>query len=569
MRTLLCLTVSMAALGAGLVAGGAGPANDDARLAWWREARFGLFIHWGPVALKGTEIGWSRGAQVPVAEYDQLYRRFNPTNFDATAWARLAREAGCRYLILTAKHHDGFALWDSAVSDYDIAATPFRRDVVKELGEACRREGVVFGTYYSILDWWHPDYPTGSPGGRTRKPNPNMARYVQYLHAQVTELIRDHGPLGVMWFDGEWEAPWTEEMGRELYALCRRLQPSIIVNNRVAKARRGMEGASAADRFAGDYDTPEQRVGRYQDDRPWESCITLCRQWAWKPNDRMKSLEQCLRTLALCAGGDGNLLLNVGPMPDGRIEPRQAARLREIGAWLRTHGEAVYGTRGGPWKPGPWGASTRRDRRVYLHLFQPDQPVRLPRLPRRIVSARTLPGKPVTLRQEDDSLRIEVPAGARETPITVVVLELDGSAMDLPAVETGPPNLARGCAAKASNVFQGMVTTYGPAKAVDGRENTRWATDAGTRQAWLELDLGQPRTIGAVTIQEAYPGRVQRFRIERETAGGWETILEGGRLGERFHRSFDPVKARRVRLSIQDATEGPTIAEFALHPPGH
>lgn len=568
MRTLLCLTVSLSWLAAGLGAGETGaPAGDDeARLAWWREARFGLFIHWGPVALKGTEIGWSRGAQVPVEEYDQLYLRFNPTNYHAAEWARLAREAGCRYVILTAKHHDGFALWDSEVSDYDIAATPFGRDVVRELAEACRREGLVFGTYYSICDWWHPDYPLGSPGGRTRKPHPNMPRYVRYLHAQVTELIQKYGPLGVMWFDGEWEAPWTEEMGRELYAICRRLQPSIIVNNRVAKARKGMEGASAADRFAGDYDTPEQRIGRYQDQRPWESCITLCRQWAWKPNDNLKSLEQCLRTLVLCVGGDGNLLLNVGPMPDGRIEPRQAARLREIGAWLKTHGQAVYATRGGPYKPGHWGASTRRGSRVFLHLFQPDRPLKLPALPHRVLSAHTLAGRAVGLRQDGAVWTLEVPPQAREEPITVVVLELAGSAMELPAVETGPPNLARGCSARASNVYRGMAT-YDAAKAVDGREDTRWATDAGTRQAWLEVDLGQPRRIGALTIQEAYPGRVQRFRIEQQHGDRWETLIEGGRLGERFHRSFMPVTTRRLRLVIEEANDGPTITEFALHPP--
>jgi alpha-L-fucosidase len=230
-----------------------------------------------------------------------------------------------------------------------VAETGHRaaRDVVGELAAACRAEGVVFCAYHSICDWRHPDYPLGSPGGRTRKPAPDMDRYVAYLKGQVAELLRSYGPLGVLWFDGEWEDPWTEERGVDLYRHCRALQPSLIGNTRVAKGRRGMEGGTAAGAFAGDYDTPEQRVGRFQPDRPWESCITLGRQWSWKPDDELKPLDECVRTLVACAGGDGNLLLNLGPMPTGEIEPRQAARLARSAA-------------GGSWRPPCWAAARRR-----------------------------------------------------------------------------------------------------------------------------------------------------------------------------------------------------------------
>ena len=416
------------------VTGSDAPASAD--MSWWREARFGLFIHWGPVSLEGTEIGWSRGREVPVDTYDALYRRFNPTAFDAVAWARIAREAGAGYVVLTTKHHDGFCLWDSPSTDYDIMSTPFGRDVTRELADACRAEGLVFCAYHSICDWRHPDYPLGSPGGETPKPAPRMDRYNEYLKAQVQELLESCGPLGVLWFDGEWEEPWTEERGLDLYRHCRRLQPTILVNNRVGTGRDGMEGTTSAGAFGGDFDTPEQEIGRYQDDRAWESCITICEQWAWKPDDEMKTLEECVRTLASCTGGDGNLLLNVGPMPSGEIEPRQVSRLQEIGAWLRRNGDGIYGTRGGPFKPGSWGASTRRGRTVFLHVFEPEADgwLRLPPLARKVESARVLGGPDVECRQGSDGLQVRIASREPGSGVTVVALELDGPAATLPAV---------------------------------------------------------------------------------------------------------------------------------------
>ncbi len=403
------------------------PPTNPASLQWFREAKLGMFVHWGPVSLKGTEIGWSRGAEVPEAEYDQLYRRFNPTNFDARAWAKVARTMGAKYLVLTSKHHDGFCLWDTKLTDYNIMHTPFGRDVIKELAAACRAEGVVFCTYHSICDWHHPDYPWGSPGGKGRKPSPDMDRYNAYLKGQVAELIQNYGPLGIMWFDGEWEEPWTEARGRDLYIHCRRLQDSILVNNRVGKGRRDMEGSTAAGAFAGDYDTPEQRVGKFENRRPWESCITICQQWAWKPNDRLKSLKECVDTLVRTVGGDGNLLLNVGPMPSGEIEPRQVQRLEELGGWVREHGQSIYGTRGGPFKPGTWGASTSKDRTIYLHVLDwgGQKTLLLPALESRVLRASVLSGDRATVTQTDAGIEVSVPESSRQTLDTIVVLTMD------------------------------------------------------------------------------------------------------------------------------------------------
>ena len=538
---------------------------DPESLARWQEMRFGMFIHWGPVSLKGTEIGWSRGREVPVEEYDALYKEFNPRQFDADEWVALAKEAGMKYLVITSKHHDGFCIWDSAYTDYDIMSTPFARDILRELSDACRRGGILFCTYHSICDWYHPDYPLGSPGGRTAKPNPNMPRYVEYLHNQTREIIEKYGPLGVMWFDGEWEKPWTHEYGKALYEHIRRCQPDILINNRVDKGRRGMEGITEGEEFRGDFDTPEQRVGTFDRDRPWETCMTICRQWAWKPNDQLKSLRECLEILLRTVGGDGNLLLNVGPMPDGRIEPRQADRLREIGRWLAQYGDGVYGTRGGPFKPGRWGASTCKGNTIYLFAFAwpAEGTLSLPPMPARVTEATLRSGGDLRWEQTDRGIALTV-----KTPdplITVLELKLDGDALAIPPVNVATPGaFSVNKPARASNVFQNKTQQFGPDRAVDDDSDTRWATDAGTEQAWLEVDLEGTHEIRRAFIHEAYPGRIQAFRLQAEKDGEWVTFYEGTAVGEGLFVDFSPVVARRFRLEIVKASDGPTIWEFQL-----
>jgi alpha-L-fucosidase len=545
--------------------------DSAGRLAWWRAARFGMFIHWGPVSLKGTEIGWSRGAQVPAEEYDHLFERFNPTAFDADQWVRTAKAAGMKYIVITSKHHDGFCLWDSRYTDYDIAATPFKRDVLEELSDACRRHGVRFCVYYSICDWWHPDYPTGSPGGKRSKPSPNMPRYFEYLKNQVREIIENYGPLGIVWFDGQWEKPWTLEHGDELETFLRKLQPDVIINNRVGKARANLSGTSKQNvGNPGDYDTPEQRIGAFDRARPWETCMTICRQWAWKPDDQMKSLEQCLQSLVRVAGGDGNFLFNIGPMPDGRIEPRQAERLREMGAWLETHGESIYGTRGGPFKPGPHGASTCNGNRVYLHVFdwpEGGDAVRLPPIPARVTRAAVLDGGAARFTQTPEGIEVAVSPGDREETNTVVMLELDVPALSIEPVAWRIPSnsLAFGKSATASNTFRNLPE-YAAERAFDDDEQTRWATDWGTKQAWLEVDLGALTKISRIRIDEAveFGERIRRFQLEYQAGDAWRVAVRGTTVGRDYSTSFPPVTARHVRLNILEATEGPTIRELQL-----
>ncbi|HNY79788.1 MAG: alpha-L-fucosidase [Sedimentisphaerales bacterium] len=533
------------------------PAAESEAIEAWRDLKFGLFVHWGPVSLKGTEIGWSRGREVPADEYDQLYKRFNPTLFDAQAWVTTAKEAGMRYLVLTSKHHDGFCLWPSKYTDYHIGNTPFQRDVMRELAAACAEHGIQFCTYHSICDWYHPDYPMGSPGGSTKKPSPNMPRYFQYLKNQTREIIENYGPLGIMWFDGQWEEPWTLEYGDELYAYLKGLQPNLVINNRVSKGRNGI---------AGDYDTPEQRIGNFQNNRPWETCMTICQQWAWKPNDVMKSEKECIQTLVRVVGGDGNLLFNVGPMPDGRIEPRQVDRLLEMGQWLGKYGQTIYGTRGGPFKTTASLASTYRGNTVYVHILDwRDETVTLPALPKRIANASLLTGGSVSVRQTSDAIVIGVREEHRDPIDTIVELTLDGPAADIAPLALPSSSLAAGKKASASNIFQNNPS-HGPDKAFDDDPGTRWATDSGVKQAWLEVDLGRPETIAKVMLSEAYD-RVRRFELQYADDGTWVTFVEGRRIGEEFTAGFEPVTSQRIRLNILEATDGPTIWEFQLLAP--
>ena len=522
---------------------------DKQDIQQWREMKFGLFIHWGPVSLKGTEIGWSRGGErrgrsgtgsIPAEEYDKLYKQFNPVKFDADEWVQVAKDAGMKYLVFTSKHHDGFSMFDSKLTEYKITKSPFKRDVVRELADACNKAGLKLGFYYSPVDWYHPDY-------RTEK----HARYIEFLHGQIRELCTNYGKLDIMWFDGLGGSAkdWDSE---NLFRMIRQLQPHIIINNRAG--------------LAADHDTPEQRIGKFQSGRPWETCMTICRQWAWKPNDQMKSLKQCIQTLVKTVGGDGNLLFNVGPMPDGRIEPRQVDRLREMGRWLKKYGQSIYGTRGGPFKTGSWGASTHKGKTIYIHVFNWDgDTLTLPPITKKIIASSVLTGGTATVKQNKEAIEISIPNAYQQELDTIIKLQLDGPASKIAPVSMLSASLAYRKKVKASNVYQSMHQ-YSADKAVDDDSSTRWATDTGTNQARLEVDMGKPMTFDRASISEEFD-RIQKFELQERNDEQWRTFAQGTKIGKKLKLEFSPVTARHVRLNILDATEGPTIWEFQLFAP--
>ncbi len=530
-----------------------------ARIAWWREARFGMFLHWGPVSLTGLEISWSRAnsnpkcpnkGPTPIDVYDRLYQRFNPVEFDARQWVATARAAGMKYMVLTAKHCDGFLLWHSQADGYNIASTPFKRDVCGELAQAAHDEGMRLGWYFSPMDWRDPEF-------RTER----NAAFVGRMQKEVQELLGNYGRIDLLWFDWDGREPPYDQLNT--YALVRKMQPQIVINNRLDLGV-GNDNTEIRSPNA-DYYTPEQRIGRYDDQRPWETCMTLGTQWSWKPNDTIKSTKEVIHILARVVGGDGNLLLNVGPMPDGRIEPRQVEVLREVGAWLRENGESIYGTRGGPFKPTSSLVSTRKENIIYVHILRlSGETIALPPLPKKIVKGQLLTGAVVPVVQTDSGITLTVPEPSSQNADTVVKLTLDGSAQEiLPLDVTRPGAIKPSMKATASHVYR-RDPAYGPGKAIDGDDETRWATDGDTKQAWLEVDLGQPVTFDSVEIGEAYAGRVRSFDLQYQDGKQWKTFYRGSTLGEQFSARFDPVTAQRVRLNILDATDGPTITEFQL-----
>jgi alpha-L-fucosidase len=407
---------------------------DGARMSWWRESRFGMFIHWGLYAIPAGEwngvstpgIGeWiMHDLRIPPEEYEKLAPKFNPVRFDADAWVKMAADAGVKYIVITTKHHDGFSLFDSAHSSYDIVdATPFKRDIMKELSEACARHRVRMCWYHSIWDWHHPDAQKGE----------TYPKYVEVLRSQVTELLTKYGPIGAMWFDGEWDKNWTNEMGWEMYRLCRTLQPWTIVNNRVGKGRQGMAGLTAAGDFPGDFGTPEQEIpatGLAGED--WESCMTMNNTWGFVTKDEnWKSPTTLVRMLIETTSKGGNFLLNVGPTAEGVIPAASVERFAAIGEWMKVNSSSIHGAGASPFRALPWGRCTTKPGTLYLHVFErpADGAVVLPGLMNAVRGARLLVGGG-ELKYERDSAgwRIMMPESGIDPHSTVIVVTIDGEA---------------------------------------------------------------------------------------------------------------------------------------------
>jgi len=421
-------------------------AEKDARMQWWREARFGLFIHWGLYAIPAGEwqgdkshAEWIRTtAKIPLEEYDKFVQQFNPVKFNPADWVRMAKSAGMKYIVITSKHHDGFCLFDSKHTDFDVMSTPFKRDVLKELSEACRAEGLEMCWYHSIMDWHHPDYLPRRDWEKNRPAaGASFDRYVRHMKNQLKELVGNYGEIGVLWFDGEWESTWNGNYGTDLYHYVRSLQPDIIINNRVGAGRAGMAGMTKEGEFSGDFGTPEQEIpATGLPGIDWETCMTMNDHWGYnKHDDHWKSTEDLLHKLADIASKGGNFLLNVGPTAEGLFPQASIDRLQEIGQWMKVNGEAIYGTQASPFKQLDWGRCTQKSiaggTRLYLHVFN------WPNSGRLVVSGIANSAKtaflladakktPLTVTRLEDALVVNVPAAAPDRMNSVVVLDVAG-----------------------------------------------------------------------------------------------------------------------------------------------
>ena len=363
----------------------------EQRLKWFHQARFGMFIHWGLYSLLGRGEWAMFQERIPAARYAELARRFKPRRFDANAWAQLAKEAGMKYMVLTTRHHDGFCLYDSQVSDFTSTKTAAERDFVAEYVKACRKAGLKVGLYYSLLDWRFPGYFNYKTGRES------AAAMREQCHEQVRELMTHYGKIDILWYDGSWlnHDITTAETDfwhpAKLNAMVRKLQPHIIINNRSGSKE--------------DLDTPEQHVTASKPGRGWESCMTIADSCGWgyvKNSPNMKTVTQLLQNLVTAAVGEGNYLLNIGPKPDGTVRREEVVRLKAMGQWLKTNGEAIYGSQRCPLHGGMVGAWTRKGNTGYLNVFRwPGEELVVPLVKTRVKSARILAtGRRVKVRRE-------------------------------------------------------------------------------------------------------------------------------------------------------------------------
>ncbi|MBI1317484.1 MAG: alpha-L-fucosidase [Candidatus Hydrogenedens sp.] len=395
---------------------------------WFRDARFGLFVHWGVYSLLGKGEWVMNNDKIALDEYEQLPGQFNPTEFDADAWCALAKSAGMRYITVTSKHHDGFAMFDSAHTDYDIVdATPFGRDPMKELADACARHGLKLFFYHSHLDWHHPDYfPRGKTGAHAGRPESGEWNdYLDFMDAQLTELLTNYGPIAGIWFDGWWDKPDADWRLDQTYGLIHRLQPAALVGNNHHGAPFPGEDFQMFERGLPGGD-PFNKSAAVSETLPLEMCETINGSWGYNQTDGAhKTVEELIELLVRAAGSDANLLLNVGPKPDGSISGIQRLRLKKVGAWLDKYGDSIYGTRGGPVAPQSWGVTTSKGDTVYVHVFTRDKAVVLPGLTRGVAGARTWAGDPAEHASTDLGTVVTIPESADTGTHRIVMLTLD------------------------------------------------------------------------------------------------------------------------------------------------
>lgn len=351
------------------------------RIRWFQEARFGMFIHWGLYAIPARGE-WVRSyEEMSVDEYQQFFDEFNPVNYDPRQWARLAKTAGMKYAVMTSKHHDGFCLFDSKLTDYKATNTPAGRDLIAEFVEAFRAEGLKVGFYYSLLDWHHPDYPAYGDRHHPMRNNPAFAdvqtdfsRYLDYMHGQVRELLTNYGKIDILWLDFSYDNMAGETWrATELIEMVHSLQPDIIVNSRLGGNIRSRE----PEIYAGDFATPEQIlppegiVDEAGNPVPWEACVTLNNHWGYCATDRdYKSPKQVVRALVECVSKGGNLLLNVGPNARGELPPESVQILTEVGKWMRQNGESIYGCGKADLAKPEWGRYTQKGKYLYAHIYE-------------------------------------------------------------------------------------------------------------------------------------------------------------------------------------------------------
>jgi alpha-L-fucosidase len=388
---------------------GGGDADRARRMKWWHQAKFGMFIHWGLYSVLGRHEWAMEQEGIPVEEYEQLARQFTPKPNAARDWAKLARAAGMKYMVMTTKHHEGFCLFDSKLTNYCAPKQACGRDLVKEYVEAARAEGLRVGFYHSLMDWHHPD------GARCATDEEARKRFVAYVHGQIRELLTNYGKIDILWYDVAWpldaEGWESEKMNRMVWDL----QPDIIVNNR--------------NKLPGDFSTPEQHIVAEKSGRAWEACMTMNDSWGYhKADDNWKTPKTILRNLATCARGGGNYLLNIGPKPDGSVPEESVRILNAVGKWMSKNGHTIYDSEPCQVSHSLFAGFTRKGNTLYVHAhFWPGETLAIGGLLPKVKSARLL-ATGQNVKFEQDRFRVKftgLPAAPPDDPVSVLAVECD------------------------------------------------------------------------------------------------------------------------------------------------
>jgi alpha-L-fucosidase len=415
-------------------------ADRARRMQWWHQARFGMFIHWGLYSVIGQHEWAMENEGIPVAQYELLAKHFTPRPNAARDWARLARRAGQKYMVMTTKHHEGFCMWDSKLTNYCAAKQGPGRDLVREYVEAARAEGLRVGFYYSLMDWHHPD------GARCATDEDSRKRFVEYTHGLIRELLTNYGKIDILWYDVRWPLNAEQWESERMNKMVFELQPDIIVNN-----RNGLPG---------DFSTPEQRIEAARGGVAWETCMTLNDSWGYhKSDDNWKSAKTIIRNLVECSKDTGNYLLNIGPKPDGSIPEESVRILETVGQWLEKNGSAIYGTEVCQADRGRLTGYTRKGNTIYFHVhywpgdtpaqqwlsfYQPPTVIAMGGFQTKVKSARFLvSGKPIKFEQDEFALRLTgLPAQPPDDSVTVIAIECEGEPIidHLPVRKNRPRN---------------------------------------------------------------------------------------------------------------------------------
>ena len=535
----------------------------DKRAQWFRDAKVGVMLCWNPSSLIGQEIGWSRAGYGPD-KYDQLYKQFTGEKFNADDWVKLFEESGIRYSNYIPKHFDGFCMWDTKSTEYNVMNSPFGRDWVKELADAHKGSKVNFGLYFTIADHHNKKY-SASAGA-------DLTEYIKTMKVELKELLTNYGPVGSIWWDYNCDPSWTHEYGRDMYAHVRRLQPETLHCNRIdAFPRSDGPYCTRAGSFndapdaVGDYQAREFVIGKFYMEKAWDRCVPINSQgWAWVPPANPRPLSELLSWLIEIIGRDGNMLLGVGPRPDGTVHPMLAKRMLEMGDWLKLNGEAVYGTRGGPYLPNHQIVATRKGKKVFVFVKKwYGDSVLLPALPAKIQSARLITDGSVTVETKADTWEITVPKVFHRSVATIVELTLDQDAMKMDTLEIPEPvAISTGKPVTVSGEWLGRELAKEHAN--DGDFGTIWGAPDGSRNGWVEIDLGQYEEVSSVVLDDSPFNRTRKFEVKAKVAGQWKTIAAGTTIGVRKYIELDRVKARIFRLEIQEAADVPVVREFQL-----